>query len=66
MTDAVQTPPASPKTWVDLVDNFQHYVAGGALIGLTAYMVMISKIDASLLIVEITAAAGAIGFKLSK
>lgn len=66
MADNLAPVPAvspGPAT-TSLAQDALHYLAGGALLALTAYLTMQGKIDGQLLATLIVAAAAGIGFKL--
>jgi hypothetical protein len=58
-------PPPAKKSWADVVDTTQHYVAGACLLAGVGYFVSTGKLSADLFIVLVTGAAGAIGIKAS-
>jgi hypothetical protein len=52
------------KTWPEVANLALHYLAGGVIVGLVAAGVYIGKLDPSLLVATLTAAAYSVGLNL--
>jgi len=56
--------PPTATSWPAVAALALHYAAGGGVLGLIAYLVIIGKVDSSILIALVSAAGGGMGIKL--
>lgn len=66
MSSTESAPVAQASTWPNVAGTALHYLAGAAIVATVGFFAWYGKVSTDLLVVTLTGAAGAVGFKMSK